>query len=461
MPHSAVVVGRIAGRDGHTAYAARPRLSPRSAATPAACAPPRRPAARSPPRRPRSARSQCRTACMPALTAGHTGSRVRVQGTRAQARRRRRLPGRAGRRRRRRRRPAARAARPTSTRACRAPPSPARSRLVSADGAESTPPAGAADDRPDAGAARPSGTADGLGIDVEVAGQPRLLRRRAPGAGLLHRARRPSPRRVAVELVRLADGVAIARWEPGAVAPETPQTVTWDGTAGGKVQRDGRYAFRVFATSPTGATAASAQAPPPGTPASPPRLLPLPAPHLPDPRRPHVWAPARRAFGGGRGHQGHDVFANCGTPLVAARGGVVSSSSTTRRAGHYIVIDGDGTGFDYAYMHLRDASLVDQGDHVYTGQPIGFVGDTGRASGCHLHFESGRRRAGTAAASRSTRCRCCRPGTRLPRSAARRPRQRRRTSTAAGSAGRPGCGVTQLFARRRSPDNGRFEASGH
>jgi murein DD-endopeptidase MepM/ murein hydrolase activator NlpD len=38
-------------------------------------------------------------------------------------------------------------------------------------------------------------------------------------------------------------------------------------------------------------------------------------------------------------------------------------------------------------MHLRDASLVDQGDHVYTGQPIGFVGDTGRASGCHLHFE--------------------------------------------------------------------------
>ena len=38
-------------------------------------------------------------------------------------------------------------------------------------------------------------------------------------------------------------------------------------------------------------------------------------------------------------------------------------------------------------MHLRDASLVDEGDHVYTGQPIGFVGDTGRASGCHLHFE--------------------------------------------------------------------------
>ena len=39
-------------------------------------------------------------------------------------------------------------------------------------------------------------------------------------------------------------------------------------------------------------------------------------------------------------------------------------------------------------MHMREAALVDQGDHVYTGQPIGFVGDTGRANGCHLHFEA-------------------------------------------------------------------------
>ena len=38
-------------------------------------------------------------------------------------------------------------------------------------------------------------------------------------------------------------------------------------------------------------------------------------------------------------------------------------------------------------MHLRDAALVTEDDAVATGQPIGFVGDTGDAIGCHLHFE--------------------------------------------------------------------------
>ena len=38
-------------------------------------------------------------------------------------------------------------------------------------------------------------------------------------------------------------------------------------------------------------------------------------------------------------------------------------------------------------MHLRSAALVDTGDRVRSGQPIGSVGQTGRASGCHLHLE--------------------------------------------------------------------------
>jgi pyruvate/2-oxoglutarate dehydrogenase complex dihydrolipoamide acyltransferase (E2) component len=51
------------------------------------------------------------------------------------------------------------------------------------------------------------------------------------------------------------------------------------------------------------------------------------------------------------------------------------------------VIDNDGAATDYGYMHLRDKALVAEGEHVATGQPIGYVGDTGDADGCHLHFE--------------------------------------------------------------------------
>ena len=92
-------------------------------------------------------------------------------------------------------------------------------------------------------------------------------------------------------------------------------------------------------------------------------------------------------FGGGRGHQGQDNFARCGTRLAAARGGKVQYAGYHGRAGNYVVIDGDGTGVDYAYMHLRKTPLVSTGQRVFTGQKIGEVGDTGRASGCHLHFE--------------------------------------------------------------------------
>jgi len=56
-------------------------------------------------------------------------------------------------------------------------------------------------------------------------------------------------------------------------------------------------------------------------------------------------------------------------------------------AGNYIVIDGAQTGDDYAYMHLRDPALAKVGQRVHTGELIGFVGDTGDAVGCHLHFE--------------------------------------------------------------------------
>lgn len=56
-------------------------------------------------------------------------------------------------------------------------------------------------------------------------------------------------------------------------------------------------------------------------------------------------------------------------------------------AGYYVVIDGGRTKRDYAYMHLERRGRPKAGDRVHTGERIGFTSDTGRASGCHLHFE--------------------------------------------------------------------------
>lgn len=95
---------------------------------------------------------------------------------------------------------------------------------------------------------------------------------------------------------------------------------------------------------------------------------------------------ATNGFGGGRGHQGQDMFARCGTPLVAVRDATVQFAASQDRAGNYVVLQ-DATGQSYTYMHMRDRALVRKGDTVVAGERIGYVGETGRASGCHLHFE--------------------------------------------------------------------------
>jgi murein DD-endopeptidase MepM/ murein hydrolase activator NlpD len=192
------------------------------------------------------------------------------------------------------------------------------------------------------------------------------------------------PADVAIELVRPRDGAVLRRWDVGAVAAEQRQTLAWNGIIGSSVLRPGSYAFRASAVSASGARAESARA----TGSEPdPAAFEFLRHEFPV-RGPHYFGEFAARFGGGRGHQGQDVFAACGTPLVAARGGTVEVKQYHARAGHYLVIDGHKTSMDYAYMHLRDAALVRVGQRVRTGQLLGFVGQTGRASGCHLHFET-------------------------------------------------------------------------
>ena len=91
-------------------------------------------------------------------------------------------------------------------------------------------------------------------------------------------------------------------------------------------------------------------------------------------------------FGGARNHGGQDMFAECGTPLVAVRDSTVQFAAFQDRAGNYVVLQ-DDAGQSYAYMHMRDRALVRKGDRLRAGEQIGYVGETGRATGCHLHFE--------------------------------------------------------------------------
>ncbi|MEA2330418.1 MAG: hypothetical protein QOH58_556 [Thermoleophilaceae bacterium] len=187
-----------------------------------------------------------------------------------------------------------------------------------------------------------------------------------------------------VELVRASDGVAVKRWATVPVPSGEIQTISWDGRIGRVAAKPGRYSFRLTAATAAGAEVRSAQA----------GEVERDAFDLYDNIFPvrgrHDYGGAGADFGSGRAghsHQGHDVFAKCGTPLVAARGGSVKFKQYHAAAGNYVVIDAAGTDVDYAYMHLAEPTPFRTGDKVYTGQRIGAVGDSGNARGCHLHFE--------------------------------------------------------------------------
>ncbi len=84
-------------------------------------------------------------------------------------------------------------------------------------------------------------------------------------------------------------------------------------------------------------------------------------------------------------HTGVDIVAPVGTRVMAAAGGVVSFSGTMPEYGNMVDIDHDN-GLTSRYAHLSKR-LVKVGDVVMKGQPIALVGNTGRTTGPHLHFE--------------------------------------------------------------------------
>lgn len=85
-------------------------------------------------------------------------------------------------------------------------------------------------------------------------------------------------------------------------------------------------------------------------------------------------------------HTGIDVAAPGGTNILAAKSGVVLTSTYNRSYGNYAVIS-HGNGQTTLYAHMRSAPIVKEGQSVTQGQVIGYVGSTGSSTGNHLHFE--------------------------------------------------------------------------
>jgi murein DD-endopeptidase MepM/ murein hydrolase activator NlpD len=181
------------------------------------------------------------------------------------------------------------------------------------------------------------------------------------------------PTDVRIDVVRRPDGRVVDSWVEPAQDPNTVHVAKWSGLRRGKPAANGGYKFRVGPQSGSMASTSGARF-------SYHRFkFPI--------RGRHSYGDGVGAPRSGHTHQGQDLMARCGTPLVAARGGRVQWRAYHSSAGYYLVIDGKKTGHDYVYMHLKRRSRLREGQVVRTGQRIGVVGDSGNAQGCHLHFE--------------------------------------------------------------------------
>lgn len=91
--------------------------------------------------------------------------------------------------------------------------------------------------------------------------------------------------------------------------------------------------------------------------------------------------------GGDRNHEGDDIFAMRGTPVVAATKGYVTRTGNSGLGGKQVWLRDGILGNSLYYAHL-DSIMVDGGQQVKTGDTLGTVGSTGNAEGGapHLHF---------------------------------------------------------------------------
>ncbi|WP_293913809.1 M23 family metallopeptidase [Deinococcus sp.] len=105
---------------------------------------------------------------------------------------------------------------------------------------------------------------------------------------------------------------------------------------------------------------------------------------LPGVRYADTWGTARSE---GRRHEGVDIFAPRGTPILATVGGVVGRVGLDRLGGRIVYVTGPG-GYHHYYAHLERYADLERGQWISAGTVVGYVGDSGNAQGTppHLHY---------------------------------------------------------------------------
>jgi len=86
-------------------------------------------------------------------------------------------------------------------------------------------------------------------------------------------------------------------------------------------------------------------------------------------------------------HMGVDIAGPEGTPLVSFSRGTVTAKGYDGGYGNYVVWT-DDQNIEHFYGHLKNPSPVNIGDSLIKGQIVGLMGNTGRSSGPHLHWET-------------------------------------------------------------------------
>lgn len=84
-------------------------------------------------------------------------------------------------------------------------------------------------------------------------------------------------------------------------------------------------------------------------------------------------------------HKGMDIGGEVGSPVYSVGKGTVSKSYLSKSYGHVVFIRHEN-GYETVYAHL-ESRLVDENQQVAQGAQLGTLGDTGRSTGAHLHFE--------------------------------------------------------------------------